>query len=445
MSDESEGRASAPGEAAEAGTEPDGGADTSGDGSRGAGSVTESASGTESTESGTESESESGTESESAAETESESAAESVTASETEAESETASASASRTAPGAAASPNPLYSAPPLALLAAWFALLDLCLNRLAVRVMSELMEPESVLAWQRAGVLPRNIAGVAGLGALGFGLIGFLAMPGFAPIWVRLPVAAFAGVLTPTLTLATFLPRERMAPTIIVFGLMAAQALGVIIAANALPYRARALRVALTLAVGTCLATTIVVVISTIRALAWSDFGTEAVIALRHVGEIGWLLMPLAAAPLLFAIDPPRERPALAAGLVTALLVVTLGMAGEGSLHPHYSTILYGAFRVALLPESATLVYTLPLALGFGATVTGLCSGDAARRQLGAALAFWLAGGYAGRSPIQLLYGVLAIILLARVAQSLDPEGVRRSRLRWTPRGLRPPLGEER
>lgn len=331
-----------------------------------------------------------------------------------------------------------LRAAPPLALLATLAALVDLGINRVAVRAGAELVEPTVVLGWMRLGALPRNVAAVAGLFALLASLSTYLRMPGFAPLYIRLLVAGFAGILMPPLTLATALPRERMSPYLVLFGMFATNVLVCLFGAAVVSYRDRVLRLGVALAMATALQAFVVVTIASVRAVVAGGFGGPVAYLARHGGEVTWLLVPLALGVRSLPLGRLRERrelPGVVLGALTALGIATLGLFGEQHLHPYYSTVLYGAFRVAALPEALTLVYVLVAALGLGAAVAGLASPDPWRRQLGAGIALWIAGGYAPRSPIQLLDVVLAIILIARAVQAADPEGLRRAALRWAQR----------
>lgn len=329
-----------------------------------------------------------------------------------------------------------IRAAPPLAIVGAVAALADLALNRVAVRAGAELLEPVEVLGWMRAGALPRNVAAVCGLVALLASLLRYLRMPGFASLWIRLPVAAFSGIVMPTLILATFLPRERTAPLFVFFAMFAIDVLVITFGAVALGYRGRWLRLGALAAMATALQAMIVVTIAAIRAQLMSGVGGPVAWVARHGGELTYFAVPLLIAPAILPAARAwdrRERVACGAGASGLLAVLALALAGESTLHPHYSTVIYGALRVAALPEAGTILYALPVAVGLGAGAWGLASADPWRRQIGAGLFFWIAGGYAGRSPIQLLDTLLAIILFARAAQAADPEGVRRALIGWT------------
>ncbi|AKF10694.1 hypothetical protein [Sandaracinus amylolyticus] len=326
-----------------------------------------------------------------------------------------------------------LRAAPPLAILAALAAVVDLAINRVVVRAAAESVEAPVLLEWMRMGALPRNLAGIAGLYALVSALTTYLRMPGFAPLYVRLPVAGFAGILMPSLTIALMLPRERLTPLIVLIGMFATNALISLFGSAGASYRDRVLKVALILAVATALQALVVVTIASLRAVLGGGIGGPIAYLCRHGGELTWLLVPLVLVPA--ALPRGRDRRAMISWGAAALVLVigiALAMAGQDALPPHYSTVLYGAFRVAALPEEATILYVLVATVGFAAAFAGMTSDDPWKRQLGAGMALWIAGGYAARSPIQLLDAVLGIILLARAAQAADPEGLRRAALRW-------------
>lgn len=325
-----------------------------------------------------------------------------------------------------------LRAAPPLSVLAAFAALVDLGINRVAARLGPDIVEPTHALEWMRWGALPRNLAGTAGLVALLAVLGRYLRMPSVAPLYVRLPASAFAGILMPTLTLALLLPRERMAPHFVLFGMFASYILACLFGIAALRHRHRFVRTGLFLIVLTVCQSLIVITIATIRATMAPGFGGPIAYIARHGGELTWLAVPLALAPALLprgSGPKSRARIALIAGVSMCLAVMMVGLWGESHLHPDYSTVIYGALRVAALPERGTLVYVVVAALGLGAAVAGLCSPDPWKQQLGAGLALWIAGGYGPRSPIQILDHLLAVLLVVRAAQSADLGLARQSR----------------
>lgn len=315
-----------------------------------------------------------------------------------------------------------LRAAPPLAVLAAIAALVDLGINRVAARLGPDIVEPTQALEWMRWGALPRNLAGTAGLLALLAVLGRYLRMPSVAPLYVRLPASAFAGILMPTLTLALLLPRERMAPHFVLFGMFASYILACLFGTAALGHRHRFVRTGLFLIVLTVCQSFIVITIATIRATMSPGFGGPIAYFARHGGELTWLAVPLVLAPaLLPRTQTSRASIAVIAGISMCLAVTMLGLWGEAHLHPEYSTVIYGAFRVAALPEHGTLIYVVVAAFGLGAAVGGLCSPDPWKRQLAAGLALWIAAGYGPRSPIQILDHLLAVLLVVRAAQSAD------------------------
>jgi hypothetical protein len=288
-----------------------------------------------------------------------------------------------------------------------------------------------TVHSWRRLGALPRNLSAVAGIVALAASLAVYLRMRGFVPLFIRLPVVAFAGVLMPTLTLATVLPYERMPPLLVYFGMFAANVLVCLVAVPYVVCRNRWLRRGLILAMATALQALIVITIASVRANLAGGFGGSVAYVARHGGELAWLLFPFAVAP---AVWPPRWSVrwcvAGAGGAIALNLVVVAGIAGDRVLHPHYATVLYGAFRVAALPERQTVLYMVPAAVALGAGLFAVLGPDPWRRQVGASLLFWMAGGYAGRSPVQLLDSVLSVVLLARAAQAAELEVIQTPRI---------------
>ena len=347
--------------------------------------------------------------------------------------------------------PAPIAVPPPVAWLAAFAAIVELG-TRVAVRVLHE-VSADKALAVLRLSAYPRNVAGVAGLLTLGGGIVAFLRMPGFAGLGRRLGVAAFAGILLPALLLSTVLPRERLAPIVVLIALAAGHILTVLLALNALPYRTGAVRVVLGGIAGSTLCSLLLVSLASVRAVTGLAGGwvTLSGQALRHGGELAWVITLLAAP---FALLPRghsmRERLAQGAAVVVAIVVMVLGVWGENELHPHYGTVVYGAFRVSLLPERLSVFYVLPVAAALAGAVAASLDASALRRQAGYAMCLFVAAGHSPRAPVLLLYGSLAAVLLARAAQAMDPEGVRRASLGWgslkdAVRGpRRDPVGEE-
>lgn len=351
--------------------------------------------------------------------------------------------------PAPAATPRPsiaaeiqasaLQIAPPLTLLTALAAIADLLVNRVAILGLADRYEATVLLEWAKWGELPRNLAAVSGLVVLLFSMGTYLGMRGFAPIHLRLPIAGFAGVLMPSITFATFTPKERLLGHLVLFGMFAANVLTCLLALTAMPYRNRALRAGLGLAFATGLQALVLMTIVSIRAVVTSDFGWNAAWVARHLGELTWFLTPFAlSGALIRQLHGAREWLAAAAGASTFVFGAALVGWAEQHVHPEFSVVMYGLFRLAALPEPWVGVYGMLAALALGLGVFGMTNPDPWKRQLGGALILWTVAGHSPRTPIQLLYQVLAILLMARVAQAADPLGVERSLRSWRTRSKR-------
>jgi hypothetical protein len=337
--------------------------------------------------------------------------------------------------------PIGLEGPPPLARMAAVMALADLIWNRVVVRAMGSVDE-ETGVAFMRAGVFPRNLAAVAGIVALSVGLFGFLRMAGYAGLLRRLCISSVAGLLMPAFVLALVVPKERVSILVVVVALAAANLLVALLGSVAVQYAAGARRVAAGIAMLSGGLVLTVLIVASVRTIAESSAATPIGLFAHHAGEISWHLVPMAVLAALFR--PPAEarserpplRPPHAAVVVGLVLgTVALALYGESRLHVHaFETLVYGALRLTLVPEPLAWLNGITVGVGLGAAIIGMVSRSPARVQLGAAVALWLAAGYAPRAPGQLLDFALAGLLLARAAQAATRAGRDRARLQWTP-----------
>jgi hypothetical protein len=330
---------------------------------------------------------------------------------------------------------------PPLAIMAGLAALVDLFWNRVAVRLVPD---DETGIAWMRAGVFPRNLAAVAAMVALTWSLFGFLRMAGYAGLTRRLALSAVSGLLLPAFLLAMVVQKERVSILVVLIALGMANALAVLVGVGGAAYRAGALRWAVSFATASGALVLVVLVVASVRSLIEAGLGAPAGFIARHGGELAWHAVPLAAgwfvlrpapkgAPL--SMDRAPDRRAVVAGAIALVLVTALGFYGQHELHHHrFGTLIYGALRLTLLPDSVGALYSLSVGVAAAVAIIGLASGSALRMQVGAAIALWLAAGYAPRAPGQLLDFALAVVLLARASQAVDPEGRRRARYAWAP-----------
>lgn len=315
--------------------------------------------------------------------------------------------------------------APTLALLSAAAAMLDLGVNKIAVR----LVDTNARAIWLplvQHGRLLRNLACLAGVLVLFVSLSSLVRVPSpsHAPwrgVFARASLAAIAGLYTPSILVALFTPREHVPGLVVVLGLLGGNALVASLGATSLSYRRVGPAWASMLAGLTATLAMVGMLVASLRTIV-PVVGTIG-LACRHGAELGWLLTPL---PLLFdralhaRLRAHRGHAALA--VVVALGVLVLGLALQQGWRDDSARIAYGAFRVAMLTADRTWLYAVPVGLALGLAVAHLAWPD--RRQLGIALLFWVAAGLAPRTPSGTLYEVLAALLLARSALVTHPAG---------------------
>ena len=323
--------------------------------------------------------------------------------------------------------------------MAAIVAVVDLIWNRVAVRLLTD---DDAGIAWMRAGVFPRNLAAVAGIAALAWSLFGFLRMAGYAGLARRMTLSSVSGLLLPAFLLAMVMQKERVSILVVLISLGMANALAVLVGASGATYRSGALRWCLAFATASGALVLVVLVVASVRSLVEAGLGGPVGFVARHGGELAWHAVPLCAGWFVLRRAPKGSphsmervpsRGAQAAGALAFGLVVAAGVYGQLELHGHrLSTLIYGALRLTLLPESLSWAYAISAGVAVAVAVIGLASGSPLRAQVGAAIALWLAAGYAPRAPGQLLDFALAVVLLARAAQATDPRGRERTRFRW-------------
>lgn len=316
-----------------------------------------------------------------------------------------------------------MMHAPVLTGMAVVAGIAALIANRFIIRAVGDQVPRGAVAAFTRWGALPRNIAAIAALVALSLALLELLRSRNYVPLMSRIGMAGFAGILLPTLTLATILPQDRITPFIVLFATGAAHVLTVLLGVAALRWRApgsiRAAVGAITTSAFLAFASIVIALVGQRMSQSWSYSVSGA---LRHAGEMAWLFSLVAAAPTL--LPRPGEPRFAVSATVAALVAAFVGaafVAGGGLLGASFADVLYGAFRVDLfLPDGtealgSPLVYALPLGIGAGVAAGGLVSGEPANRQTSMAVCMLLLAGFAPRSPITLLYLTLGIALFCR------------------------------
>lgn len=336
--------------------------------------------------------------------------------------------------------PVAIEGPPALARLAAVMALVDLFWNRVVVRVLA-VTDEDTAVSLQRSGVFPRNLAAVAGLMCLVAGLFGFLRMAGYSGLGRRLGLSSVAGILLSTFVLALVIVKEQVPIYVVVAALAGTNVLVLLVGSVAVQYRGGPRQVAAVLVMLSGTLFLLMLISLTIRPIAESSAAGPIGLFCHHAGEVVWHALPFAGLVALWRTRPgapASDGPPLGAigrGLSVGLVVLTLLGAAllERSLHAHrFSTLVYGALRLTLLPESLSWLNGLAVGAGVAVSVLGLASRHPGRVQLGAGVALWLAAGFAPRAPGQLLDYALAAVLLARAAQAATPEGRARARIAW-------------
>jgi hypothetical protein len=347
-----------------------------------------------------------------------------------------------RGARGDGEEPVSIEGPPPLARMAALMALVDLFWNRIVVRVAAS-ADQDLGISLQRAGVFPRNLAAVAALVALIGGLYTFLRMAGYAGLFRRLSVSSVAGLLMPAFVLAIVIPKERVSILVVVVALAASNLLVVLLGSVAVQYAAGLRRWASACATASGALVLTVLVVASVRSIAESSAAAPIGALAHYGGEVAWHSILVLSLFALFRAHKgasrsegaPPGRLALGMAGLLVVLILAASLYGESRLHAHrFATLVYGALRLTLAPESVAWLNGLPVGIGVAAALVGLFSSSAARVQIGAAAALWLAAGYAPRAPGQLLDFALAGLLLARAAQAASIEGRARARIAWAP-----------
>ncbi len=318
--------------------------------------------------------------------------------------------------PGAA---RPFTHAPLLAALAAVAALADTLISRLVAPTLA----PRAPLAVTRAifaaGDVAMNLAAVAGLVALGSVVLEALRRGRFGSLFHRLTVAGFAGVFLPSIALAAVLPRARTSPQLVIFATGAAFVLALLFGVSALQRRSAApLRLAVGLVTASACAGLLGMLCLYAPWLGRHAGGEVTAALLGHVAEVAWLTTPLCAA---VALRPELASRRGRAALVVALLLGTALSIGFRTLRAlargQLGDVLYYAFRVQLLLETAPLAYTVGITLVVMLGIVALLARESWRRQIGTAVLLLVAAGVTPRMPGTLLMFVLGATMLGRLA----------------------------
>ncbi len=348
---------------------------------------------------------------------------------EPEAESTVPAPSSPGSAERATFQPPPLHLCPPLSILAAVAAVLDLVLRRGLLRTISDRLERSEARALGPWLDLPMNLAAIAGTVAVTIGLFHLLAarlnppwgqpppLVRFAEATMRAVTAGFAGILLPSVAIATFFPVERTTGPAVFAAAAAAYLLVLQIAFITGRFRGPVgLRIGAFLLGASALGGFLGLIIGELAPqLGWAAaYEVHQLVTL--LGELSFLLLPVAILP---SVIPRRGDPRTALAIYVG---TSLGLCAMVSfdvwrvyLGPSYDAVLYGAVRFEAFLGRLGLLYALPFGLFLGLGFGALTSARPTDRQIGAGVLALLAAGYGPRTPAQLLMMVLGATLLGR------------------------------
>jgi len=315
---------------------------------------------------------------------------------------------------------------PPLAWLTVFAALASMAINQLLLPALGPDAKRALLTPLERWGVFATNLAAIAGLIALGFGLLVFVRFSQQFPLRQRLLLTAFAAVFLVSIALATLFERQQTTAENVLFAIAAAQVLIGLLgtaAARGAPNAHRRVVGLLCSAMGTSvLMSQLLQIGAQVRLDLWITQGQRI---MQAIGEGCYLVLLLTVTPLVLPSgNDLRSRLARMAGFF--LLPLALGglYLAERTLQHDYALLLYHAQRVTLLIDSYPRAYSVPLALALAAGLAGALGPHAGRRQAAAGALLLLASGFAPFSPGRLLASVLGVLLISRsIIASGQPE----------------------
>jgi hypothetical protein len=322
---------------------------------------------------------------------------------------------------------------PPLSVLAAVMAVVHLLVQKLVLPLMAaqKLSLPPAMLL---VAPFSLNLAVLCALIALSFSIADLVRsqLTHMARLWL---VALLSAMLVSAVGLATLMPEGYLMPSHV---LLATGALHTLVVQVAMI----TLRVQESLAGRTSVSLIAAASIFPLSALlirhcddTWLSFlrVLEAgVPALYGLGELAFLLMPIAAAFVVVPWDDTSSgRLARRAGAIGVGVVAVLFAAGAYMPRELYGHVLYALVRLEWALEKASLGYAVPVSLTAGAATAAMVSRDPRHRQGGAGLWLWLAGGFNPLNPFRLAMTGLGAVLVCRAIVSLwqPSEGPRGAR----------------
>ena len=314
----------------------------------------------------------------------------------------------------------PLALAPPLAWMAALAASAELLINRVLLRSWEASWSREALVRFDRWGDFARNVAVMSGLVAFTFCIAAFCSRRSRLPLSARLGLAGFGGAFIPAIALMTAMPRTWTGVELVLVVAGLAHGLMFLLILVGLRWRSSRPTIAALLML---LITTTCSIASLIVALlggrGYWEHTERLANAFRWSGEIAYLLVPIAVGlALRIAARAVRGQLVVAMSTLAAAAVAGGLVAWRSAVgRAEFATVIYGSFRLNLLPDRMVLLYAIPLGIGWAVACAASLAREPERRQLGAGLFVLLSAGYAPRTPSALVFTVLAVALVARSA----------------------------
>ncbi len=313
---------------------------------------------------------------------------------------------------------------PPLAMLTAAAALLHTILSRFLMPLLAGggLALPGLL---ELAARYALNLAAVAGMVALTVGVLDLVRAKELTYLGRRLVIAALAGVLITTLALSTFATLGYVSAQLVLVAAGAMHTFAVQLSMTSLrAEHSLAGRTTVGLVAATSLFALASLIVRYSELFAGLGFAQQGVASLHALGELAYLLVPIAAA---FAVlpwgDDASGKSARLAGAIAVGFMAMLFAAASRIPSSLYAHVMYSTLRLEWALSRASLGYAVPVSLAVGAATAAIFSRDARHRQGGAGLWLWLAGGYNPLTPARVFMTALAATLVCRAILGVGSE----------------------
>jgi hypothetical protein len=313
---------------------------------------------------------------------------------------------------------------PPLATLCAVAAVAHLTLQRLLLPLLVS-QKVQAPAALRLAAPFSLNVAGCAGLVAFVAGSYELLRARDLTATSRRLLIGALSGVLVSTLALSIFAPAGHVSVEHIMVSTGALHTLVVQLAMVTLRrVRSPSGRTTAGLVAASSVFALLSLLLRHVGPTNGTSGGLEAIRALHGLGELAFLLVPIASAFILLPWEETSQaRFARRSGAVAVCAMAVVFSAAARIPDALYGHLLYSTLRLEWALDRASLGYAVPIGLAVGAATAAMLSRDPRHRQGGTGLWLWLAGGYNPLTPARLLMAALGATLVCRAILTAGEE----------------------